>query len=148
MSFVTMFPLPRLTALQFADRDFRYNMITRSYHNPSILSSAVVDELMLGTKTDDYLTGMSAMLSHFPSSDEEVALLSELRLPVLALWAIDKNELPENSIRLAKNLPHARTAYIEEAGHYLHEEQPEQTFAEINRSLNEWFPKSYEGVLP
>ena len=138
----SMFPMPRLSANRFADRDFRYNMIRWSYRDPSVLTEADVDNLMLASQTDDYRSGMTALLGDMPSGQAEVDMLADVRLPVLTLWAEDGSHVPVNSERLQAALPHGRTALVPDAGHYLHEEQPEITAREIQNSFRDWFSQN------
>jgi pimeloyl-ACP methyl ester carboxylesterase len=137
MRLTSIFPLPRLSALQFADRDFRHSMIRRSYADSSVLRVADLDNLMLAGQTDDYLTGMTAMLGYIPSGQAEVDMLPQVTIPVLTLWSA-AGMASERAARLAQALPRSRTALVPDAGHYLHEEQPEITVAEIIKSIDEW----------
>ena len=45
-----------MSAKQFADRDFREEFLKRSYHDPSIVDEKVMDEIMLGARSEGYMT--------------------------------------------------------------------------------------------
>ena len=146
LSIFSIFPMPRLSAHRFADREFRYNMIRWSYRDPSVLTEADVDNLMLAAQTDDYASGMTALLGDMPTGQEEIALLDRVDLPVLTLWAADGSHVPANSDRLQQALPDSRTVLVPDAGHYLHEEQPDRTATEIKQSFEDWFSSGKYGV--
>ena len=77
-----IFPMSRISAKQFADRDFREGFLKRSYHEPSIVTDQVMDRVMLGSQTADYVSGMSSMLSKYYKSNE-AELMSDVKLPTL-----------------------------------------------------------------
>jgi pimeloyl-ACP methyl ester carboxylesterase len=134
----SVFPVPRLTALQFGDRKFRTSMIARSYRDSSILTDADVDNLMLAAKTNDYLQGMTTLLGYIPDGTEEIEMLRQVSAPVLAMWSASEARMPDNSTRLQNDIPNSTVVFVEEAGHYLHEEQPERVAAEMNLQIARW----------
>lgn len=136
--FTSIFPLPRLSAKQFGKRDFRVQMISSSYRNSDVLSEADIDNLMLASQTDDYLAGMTAMLSHPPSGEPAAGKISLIKAPVLSFWSTQNGEPRPDAARLQEDLPESRNVVVQDAGHYIHEEQPELVAEEIKRSLREW----------
>jgi pimeloyl-ACP methyl ester carboxylesterase len=144
LSPMSMFPLPRLAALQFADREFRTAMISRAYKNPALLQEKDIDQLMLAARTNDYLEGMTALMSHVPSGQEELDMLPGVTLPAIAFWASAGSHVPADAVRLQNDLPRLQTIYIDDAGHYLHEEQPETVAQQILRAFDPQ-PESGDG---
>ena len=72
-----VFPFPRLAAKTFGDREFRRNFLVGSYIDPTIVTDEVMDDIMLGAQTDDYITGTTALMSYYVSGDE-VSLLDKV----------------------------------------------------------------------
>lgn len=136
--FTSIFPLPRLSAKQFGKRDFRVQMISASYQNSDVLTDADIDNLMIAAQTDDYLTGMTAMLSHPPSGEPATDKISMVKAPVLSFWSTQNGKPRPDMARLKSDLPDSRNVVVQAAGHYIHEEQPELVAEEIKRSLREW----------
>ena len=77
-----IFPFARVSAKQFANREFREQFLKRSYYNPSIVNEQVMDEIMMGSKTEDYLQGTSSMLGKFYDANE-AELMDQVSTPTL-----------------------------------------------------------------
>ena len=119
-----IFPMSRVSAKQFADRNFRETFLKRSYHNPTIVTDKVMDRVMLGSQTDDYISGMSSMLSKSYDANE-ADLMSDVELPTLIVFGIeDRNKSMEEAMRLKNGFKNSRLEIIQNAGHYVHEESP------------------------
>ena len=119
-----IFPMSRISAKQFADRDFREGFLKRSYHEPSIVTDQVMDRVMLGSQTADYVSGMSSMLSKYYKSNE-AELMSDVKLPTLIIFGIeDRNKSMDEALQLKNGFINSRLEIIQDAGHYVHEESP------------------------
>lgn len=138
MTAFSVFPLPRLAALQFADPAFRTSMISRSYFDASILGESDIDKLMLASRTDDYLTGMTAVMNSVPSGDDELDLLGKVTQPVIVFWATGGSNETRGAERLQGDLPQSLTFSINDSGHYLHEEQAEEVAALTLEHVDAW----------
>lgn len=120
-----IFPMSRISAKQFADRDFREGFLKRSYHEPSIVTDQVMDRVMLGSQTADYVSGMSSMLSKYYKSNE-AELMSDVKLPTLIIFGIeDRNKSMDEALQLKNGFSNSRLEIIQDAGHYVHEESPD-----------------------
>ena len=120
-----IFPMSRISAKQFADRDFREGFLKRSYHDPSIVTEQVMDRVMLGSQTADYVSGMSSMLSKYYKSNE-AELMSDVKLPTLIIFGIeDRNKSMDEALQLKNGFSNSRLEIIQDAGHYVHEESPD-----------------------
>ena len=120
-----IFPMSRISAKQFADRDFREGFLKRSYHEPSIVTNQVMDRVMLGSQTADYVSGMSSMLSKYYKSNE-AELMSDVKLPTLIIFGIeDRNKSMDEALQLKNGFSNSRLEIIQDAGHYVHEESPD-----------------------
>ena len=95
------FPLPRIAAKQFGNREWRAQMLRRSYEDRSVITEDVIDNLMLASKTDDYLDGMTDLLgNNRPELDNEPDL-ARVKSPTLAIWGeLDGNHKPDEPERL------------------------------------------------
>jgi pimeloyl-ACP methyl ester carboxylesterase len=118
------FPLQRLSARQFAKREFRATFLKQSYLNPAIVTPAVVDEVMLGTRMEGYMDGMAALMDQYVVG-EEMPLLDQLDKPTLIVWGNQDRNKPSGEARdLQRRIAGSRLVRIDAAGHYVHEEQP------------------------
>jgi pimeloyl-ACP methyl ester carboxylesterase len=119
-----IFPLPRISAKTFADRDFRERFLKTSYVRPEIITDDVMDEVMIGSLTDDYYAGTTQMMGYYVAGDE-VAMLQDIRVPVLIVWGEqDKNKPLSEATELQALLPGSKLVLINDAAHYVHEESP------------------------
>ncbi|MCB1625094.1 MAG: alpha/beta hydrolase [Pseudomonadales bacterium] len=127
-------PLPRLFAKQFGDRAFRERLLKRSYVDPSIVTPEVMDDVMIGSRTADYLAGETSVMSQY-AEGEEIPLLKQVRVPTLVLWGDqDHNKLLSESTQLAAAIDGASLVHFPDAGHYVHEEAP----AAVARAIERW----------
>ena len=132
------FPLPRLAAKTFADRSFRERFIRTSFVDPSIITDDVMDELMLAAYTDDYITGTTQLMSYYVAGDE-IGMLNDLRLPVLIVWGMqDSNKPAGEELDLDSRISNSRLVTIASAGHYVHEEAPEESAAAVREAADFW----------
>ena len=119
-----IFPFARVSAKQFADRDFREEFLRRSYHNPSIVDEQVMDDIMLGARSEGYLTGTTSMLNKFYDANE-AKLMHKVNNPTLIVFGIeDRNKSMEEALQLKNGFRNSKLELIKDAGHYVHEESP------------------------
>ncbi|MEC7859644.1 MAG: alpha/beta hydrolase [Pseudomonadota bacterium] len=119
-----IFPFARVSAKQFADRDFREEFLKRSYHDPSIVDEKVMDDIMLGAKSQGYLTGTTSMLNKFYDANE-ADLMHRVNNPTLIVFGIeDRNKSMEEALQLKNGFRNSKLELIKNAGHYVHEESP------------------------
>ena len=131
-----IFPMSRVSAKQFADRDFRETFLKRSYHDPTMVTDQVMDRVMLGSQTEDYISGMSSMLSKSYDANE-ADLMDDVKLPTLIVFGIeDKNKSMAEAMRLKNGFRNSRLEIVQNAGHYVHEESPASVSQIIIKSVN------------
>jgi len=119
-----IFPFSRVSAKQFANREFREAFLKRSYHNPSIVNEQVMDEIMMGSKTEGYLEGTSSMLGKFYDANE-AELMDQVSTPTLIVFGIeDRNKSMAEALQLKTGFKNSKLQLIKDAGHYVHEEAP------------------------
>jgi len=130
-----IFPFARVSAKQFANREFREEFLKRSYHNPSIVDDQVMDEIMMGSKTEDYLEGTSSMLSKFYEVNE-ADLMDQVSNPTLIVFGIeDRNKSLKEALQLKNGFKNSKLELIKDAGHYVHEESPVLVSESIIREM-------------
>lgn len=133
-----VFPLQRLSAKTFGDRGFRENFLKSSYVDPSIITDEVLDELMLGPRSEGYIEGTTALMGYYRPSDE-IPLLAEVQVPTLIIWgAMDKRKPAGEAEELRDAIAGARLIKIENAGHYVHEEKPAEAAQAIIDARDFW----------
>ena len=119
-----IFPFARVSAKQFADRDFREEFLKRSYHDPSIVDEQVMDDIMLGARSEGYLTGTTSMLNKFYDANE-AELMHRVNNPTLIVFGVeDRNKSMEEALQLKNGFRNSKLELIKDAGHYVHEESP------------------------
>ena len=137
---LTVPPLPRLSARMFGERGFRENFLKKSYVHPQIVTAAVIDDVMLGARSEGYAAGMTSLMQQY-SAGEEIALAARVRAPTLILWGNqDRNKPLSEANELQSLLPGSKLVRFDGAGHYVHEEQPQAVAAALLdwlRSRNE-----------
>jgi pimeloyl-ACP methyl ester carboxylesterase len=122
---VTLPPLPRMSAKLFASREFRGDFLRKSYVNPAIVTDAVIDDVMLGARSEGYMAGMTSLMQQYEEG-AEIALAAEVRVPVLIPWGNqDRNKPPSEAQTLQQLLPGSTLVRFDAAGHYVHEELPD-----------------------
>lgn len=131
-----IFPFARVSAKQFANRAFREQFLKRSYYNPSIVNEQVMDEIMMGSKTEDYLQGTSSMLGKFYTANE-AELMDQVSTPTLIVFGIeDRNKSMEEALQLKTGFKNSKLQLIKDAGHYVHEESPALVSESIIREMS------------
>ena len=130
-----VFPFARVSAKQFADREFREAFLKRSYHDPSIVDNKVMDEIMLGTRSEGYLRGTTSMLNKFYDTNE-AQLMHKVTLPTLIVFGVeDRNKTIEEALELKNGFVNSKLELIQNAGHYVHEESPKIVSERIIREM-------------
>lgn len=128
---VTLPPLPRMSAKLFASRDFRGNFLRRSYVDPSIVTEQVIDDVMLGARSEGYMQGMTSLMQQY-AEGEEIALADRVRVPTLIPWGNeDRNKPADEADALQQLIPGSQLIRVPNAGHYVHEEAAEDVAAAI-----------------
>ena len=131
-----IFPFARVSAKQFANREFREQFLKRSYYDPSIVNEQVMDEIMMGSKTEDYLQGTSSMLGKFYDANE-AELMNQVNTPTLIFFGIeDRNKSMEEALQLKTGFKNSKLQLIQDAGHYVHEESPALVSGSIIREMS------------
>lgn len=128
---ITLPPLPRMSAKLFASREFRGNFLRKSYVNPEIVTEQVIDDVMLGARTEGYMRGMTSLMGQY-AEGEEIRLAPTVRVPTLIPWGNeDRNKPADEAEALQRLIPGSQLVRFDNAGHYVHEEAAEGVAASI-----------------
>lgn len=120
------FPLPRLAAKQFSNREFRERFLRLSFVDQSVVTDKVMDNLMLSVRSEGHMAGTTSMMGQYEAATE-IMLLGKLDKPVIIVWgAADRNKTPEELAALQDGLRHDTLINVPGVGHYVHEEAPEK----------------------
>ena len=131
---ITVPPLPRMSAKLFASREFRGNFLRKSYIRPDIVTEQVIDDVMLGAQADGYMQGMTSLMAQY-AEGEEITLATQVNVPTLIPWGnADRNKAPSEADTLQNLISGSRLVRFDSAGHYVHEEAPE----EVARAIIDW----------
>ena len=135
-------PLPRLSAKQFGSRSFRERFLKLSYVDPSIVTPRVIDDVMLGSRTEDYLPGTTSLMAQYVEG-EEILLLPQVKVPTLILWGDqDRNKQRSEADQLVRALAGATLVRFPQAGHYVQEEAA----VPVARAILQWLTLPGNGL--
>ena len=122
---ITLPPLPRMSAKMFSSREFRGDFLKKSYVNPEIVTDAVIDEVMMGSRTEGYMAGMTSLMKQYREG-EEIILAKQVKVPTLIPWGDeDRNKPREEADELQSMIAGSKLVRFANAGHYVHEEAPD-----------------------
>ncbi len=131
---LTVPPLPRMSARIFGDRAFRERFLKTSYMKPEMVTAAVIDDVMLGARSEGYRTGMTSLMKQY-AEGEEIALAPQVHVPTLIAWGDrDRNKALAEANQLQALLPGSKLVRFPDAGHYVHEEAA----AGVAQALRGW----------
>ncbi|MFM7395850.1 MAG: alpha/beta fold hydrolase [Gammaproteobacteria bacterium] len=131
---ITLPPLPRMSAKMFGSREFRGNFLKKSYVNPDIVTESVIDDVMLGARTEGYMAGMTSLMKQY-SEGEEIVLARQVKVPTLIPWGdADKNKPREEADELQSMIAGSKLVRFPNAGHYVHEEAAEG----VANAIKDW----------
>jgi pimeloyl-ACP methyl ester carboxylesterase len=89
---------------------------------------------MLAARSEGYMRGTTSLMGQYREG-EEIALAAKVRVPVLIPWgAQDRNKPLHEATALQALLPGSTLVRFANAGHYVHEEAPE----EVAKAIVEW----------
>lgn len=124
-----VFPIPRLQARLFGNPEFRGTLLRRSFVDPSVVTDDVIRDLLLASRSAGYLRGMTALMGQY-HEPEELSLMPKLKLPSLIVWGAEDRGKPAGEFEaLRAKLPFNTAVLVPGAGHYVHEEAPQETAA-------------------
>jgi pimeloyl-ACP methyl ester carboxylesterase len=143
-----VFPLPRLAAKTFGERSFRESFLKSSYLDPGIVTDAVLDELMLGPRSEGYLEGTTALMGYYKAGDE-IDMLADVTVPTLIVWGQeDKRKPPGEATQLSDMIAGSRLVIVEDAAHYVHEEKPQVAANAIIAAKDFWINSAPGQTMP
>ena len=141
---LTVPPLPRMSAKMFGSRAFRGDFLSKSYVNPSLVTPAVIDDVMLGARSEGYMAGMTALMKQYVEG-EEIALAAKVRVPTLIPWGDqDRNKLRSEADELQRLIPGSELVRFADSGHYVHEEAAEG----VARAIEAWLARIRAPATP
>ena len=101
-----------------------------------MVTDQVMDRVILGSQTEDYISGMSSMLSKSYDANE-ADLMDDVKLPTLIVFGIeDRNKSMAEADELKNGFRNSRLEIVQNAGHYVHEESPVSVSQIIIKSVN------------
>ncbi|MDJ0927002.1 MAG: alpha/beta hydrolase [Gammaproteobacteria bacterium] len=135
------FPLQRLSAKQFGNREFRERFLKTSFVDPAVVTDEVMDNLMLVVRSEGYMAGTTSMMGQYEAA-AEATLLGDVHVPTLIAWGEqDRRKTPQELADLQAGLsgsPAVDTIQVASAGHYVHEEAPQILAAGMISAAEKW----------
>lgn len=146
--FVRMADYPRLASLLFralgSERVVR-TVLGQIVHDPSSVDEAQVRGYAAPLASDDALRALLETARQIRPSDLDsvTARYRELHVPTLLLWGRGDRVVPlSTGERLERELPDARLHVLERCGHLPPEELPDESYALLERFLEERLSRS------
>ena len=128
------FPLNRIMARQFCGRSMQERFLLVSFYDKSLVTEEVVDAYMIPTRTPDILDSMAHMMVTAAAQKYD-GVTVHITQPTLLVWGErEQGVLPEVANRINGEIQGSTLAAVEESGHYVQEEQP-QELAKIIRDF-------------
>lgn len=112
-------------------RSWGKRLLVQSWHNSSRITQEIMDGYTKPLRADDWDQGLleSTLAAQAPDIEDRLASLSA---PVLVITGDDDRVVaPEQSARLAQDLPGAKLVVIPQCGHLPHEECPAPFFEAV-----------------
>jgi len=112
-------------------------LLEMAWHDPA----KITPEVLAGYRKPLQINGWDRALWELTKAPGGIKLssrLSDFTLPILVVTGDDERIVPTaDSVRLADELPHARLAIIDQAGHVPQEEQPEKFLQAVVKFLKD-----------
>ena len=135
------FPMPRMSAKLFGDRNWREKFLKQSFIDPSVITLAVMDDLARTSQTEDYWSGTTAMMSSYRPGGEP-PLLAQVKVPTVSIFGVaDRNHPDPDRKRLQAGIAGSTLVVVDQAGHYPHEEKAAEVAVAIKAALESWNSK-------
>jgi pimeloyl-ACP methyl ester carboxylesterase len=120
------FPLNRIMARQFYSRSMRKRFLLASFHNKSLLTEEVIDAYMIPTRTPNALDAMAHMMTSVAIKKYE-GVSTKITRPTLLVWGErGKGVPPDDAKRLNSEIQGSKLVTVNECGHYVQEEKPQE----------------------
>jgi pimeloyl-ACP methyl ester carboxylesterase len=100
------------------------------------VTERVIDDVMLGARTEGYMRGMTSLMTQY-AEGEEITLAAQVKVPTLIPWGnADKNKPTREADELQRLIVGSQLIRFENAGHYVHEEEPDGVAIAIRHWLD------------
>ena len=124
------FPLDRIMARQFYTKSFMKQFLLNSYYNKSLVTDEVVDAYMVPTRTPGALDAMAHMMKSVGQRRYE-GITVNISRPTLIVWGENARRKDmavklEEAKQFNREIRGSRLVLIQECGHYIQEEKPQE----------------------
>ena len=120
------FPLNRIMARQFYTRSMTERFLLASFYNKSKVTEEVVDAYMIPTRTPNVLDAMAHMMVTVSGQKHE-GVSERIMRPTLIVWGErEPGVLAGAAARLTGEIQGSTLTPVEECGHYVQEEKPQE----------------------
>jgi pimeloyl-ACP methyl ester carboxylesterase len=120
------FPLNRIMARQFYTRSMTQRFLLASFYNKSKVTEEVIDGYMIPTRTPNVLDAMAHMMVTVGAQKYE-GVSERITRPTLIVWGEREPEVLAGAAeRLTSEMQGSTLASVEECGHYVQEEKPQE----------------------
>ena len=120
------FPLNRIMARQFYTRSMTERFLLASFYDKSKVTEEVVDAYMIPTRTPNVLDAMAHMMVTVSGQKHE-GVSERIVRPTLIVWGErEPGVLAGAAARLTGEIQGSTLTPVEECGHYVQEEKPQE----------------------
>ncbi|MEI6126639.1 MAG: alpha/beta hydrolase [Pseudomonadota bacterium] len=130
------FPLQRIMAKSFYTATGRSKSLIPSYYNKAIVTDEVLEAYLQAGRTPNAIAALAGMMR---TSGNEVyeGVSTQITTPALLIWSRNnKNNPLADGERLQKEIKGSQLIIIEDSGHYVQEEKPDELAGAIRHYLN------------
>jgi pimeloyl-ACP methyl ester carboxylesterase len=128
------FPFDLAAALAFYSRSTRTKSLMRAYYDRSLVTDELVDNYLKPARTPGARTVLSKMNKYAGARYDDIC--ARIRTPTLLVWGRNDTIVPwSDAERILGEINGARLATIDNAGHMVQEERPQEVAAAIREFL-------------
>lgn len=130
------FPLDRITARMLYSETLRKKSLYNSYYNKDVFTAEVLEAYMLPVRTPNALNALAKMIT-----DGALALTAPIAdtisVPTLIVWGRNDTAYPpQDAVRLQQDIKNSQLRWIDQCGHMVQEEKPEELAHLLKSFLN------------
>jgi 4,5:9,10-diseco-3-hydroxy-5,9,17-trioxoandrosta-1(10),2-diene-4-oate hydrolase len=129
------FPLQKLSARLFYTQSGRRPSLQTSYYRKELVTDAMVEQYLIAAKTPNAINALAAMMKDESAKNYE-GISSLVTQPTLLVWSAEsKNHPLSDGKRLQREIKKSELIVINQSGHYIQDEQPQELARHIKQFL-------------
>ena len=127
----------------FASRDFAATPLRKSHVDPSLVTEQVIDDVMLGARSQGYMAGMTSLMKQY-AEGREIVLAPQVHVPTLIPWGDQGPQQAARSEADALQRLILVPGWCDSATPY-HDACTRKPAAEVAAAIEAWLPVTVSG---